>query len=76
MLITEQLKDNNEEEDVRAEGSFFSPLAFSLFFLLKVNRRPKWQKLSPFTKNLSFGEGTKGKGHFLTFLIEGIKKGN
>ena len=29
----------------------------------------------PFLKDLSFGEGTKGKGHFMTFLVEGIERG-
>lgn len=30
----------------------------------------------PFLKDLSFGEGTKGKGHFMTFLVEGLKEGS
>ena len=72
-LITEQLKNNKEEQDVRAHAA--SRHLLSLYFLIKVNRSPKWQKLSPFFKDLSFGEGTEGKGHFMTFLVEGIERG-
>ena len=73
-LITEQLKNNKEEQDVRANAA--SCHLLSLYFLIKVNRSPKWQKLSPFSRIFLLGREQKVRGTLWHFWLRGLKEGS
>lgn len=50
-----------KSEMLEQRDSFFWLLAFSLFIAIS-NQETQRAEVKPFHKDLSFGEGTKGKG--------------